>query len=254
MSGMVSKTKKIQFSRRYVYLTWLIAIATFCIGLYVSFCLMESPLLYVPGFIAWGLLSYFAIMALRGSRVFLLLLADGYAILSAMLFYPILPAIGFLKASNSTIYAGIAWQVFFLEVALIFAFVLRHIYRTTMPANKDIVPRILSGFFWFVTGSVVVIGTLVALFQPVYVGNSTIDITAPLTMLGLVLVLIGAVRRKWILSMTAFVVFLVVGSYAVYALLQNQSQGQYLYVITNSATLALAALLTWTTRGVRRAS
>lgn len=250
---MVNKTKKIQFSRRRGYLIWLIAIATFCIGLYVSFCLMGSPLLYVPGFIAWGLLSYFAIMALRGSRVFLLLLADGYAILSAMLFYPILPAVGFLKASNSTIYADIAWQVFFLEVALIFAFVLRHIYKTTLPATKDIVPRLLNGILWFVAGSVVVVGTLVALFQPVYVGKSVIDIATPLTVLGIIFLLVGSVRRKWVLTMVAFIAFLAVGSYSVYALLQNQSQGQYLYVITNSATLALAALLTLTNRGVRRA-
>lgn len=237
---------------RYVYLTWLIAIATFCIGPYVGLNLMESPLLYVPGFIAWGVLSYFAIMALRGSRVFLLLLAGGYAVLSAMLFYSILPAIGFLRASNSVAYAGIAWQIVFLEIALIFAFVLRHIYRATKPASKGLVSRLLSGILWFAAGSAAVVGTLVALFQPVYIGGSAIDITAPLTVLGLVLVLIGVKRRKWVLAMTAFVTFLLVGSFAVYALLQNQSQGQYLYVIANSATLALVALLAWTARDTRR--
>lgn len=249
----MNKAKTIQFSRRCIYLIWSIAIATFCIGPYVILSLMESPLLYVPGFIVWGVLSYFAIMVLRGNRVSLLLLANGYAILSAMLFYPILPAVGFLNASNSTAYADIAWQMFFLEVALIFAFVLRRIYRIAMPANKDIVPRLLNGVLLFVAGSIAVVGTLVALFQPVYAGESTIDITAPLTVLGIILLLVGSVRRKWVLTMVAFIAFLVVGSYSVYALLQNQSQGQYLYVITNSATLALAAFLTLTNRGMRRA-
>lgn len=254
MSGMVNKIKMAQLLPRYVFLTWLIAIATFCIGPYVGLNLMESPLLYVPGFIIWGILSYFAIMVLRGSRVSLLLLASGYAILSAMLFFSILPAIGFLKASNSVASAGIAWQIVFLEIALIFAFVLRHIYRVTTPANKGLMPRLLNGVLWFATGSVAIVGTLVALFQPVYIGGSAIDITAPLTVLGLVLVLIGAKCRKWVLTMIAFVTFLLVGSFAVYALLQNQSQGQYLYVIANSATLALAALLAGTAIGKRKVS
>jgi len=249
---MVDKIKTNKLTGFNFYVIWLIAFVTFCIVVYVLTSLMGSSLLYVPGFIVWGVLSYWAVMALRGRYTFLLLLADGYMLLAALVYCSSLLAVGFLNADDSTAYAIIVAQFCFAILALIFAFMLRHVYGVVSSLRQGLLYRILNGILWVTGGGMAVIGALVALSAPVYVADS-VEVGVPLMSLGLICMLSGIVSKKRLFMFAAFGVFAILGIASTATLLQDSSQKQYLYVTASICILALLSLalgLSW--RRVRK--
>lgn len=249
--GMVNKIKTNKLSGFNFYAVWLIAVATFCMVAYVLTSLMGSPFLYIPGFIAWGLLLYCAVMILSGNRVLLLVLGCSYAILSAATYILSLGAVGFLDTNDSGAYATIVGQFCFVIFALIFAFTLKYVYEATSSARDSFVYRMFAGFLWVIVSGMALIGVSVIVYVPIYVMNS-IDIAIPFTLFGLACMLIEIVSRKRIAGLISFITFIVLGAAATGILLQDPSRKQYLYVIASICILALLSLLLWIMKGVRK--
>lgn len=249
---MVDKIKTNKLAGFNFYVIWMVAFVTFCIVIYVLTSLMGSPLLYVPGFIVWGVLSYWAVMALRGRYTFLLLLADGYMLLAALVYCSSLLAVGFLNADDSTAYAAIVGQFCFVILALFFAMVLRHIYKATSKIESGFTYRALIGLLWVIVCGIVLLSVSAIVFVPIYVMDS-IDITIPFTLLGLLFMVIGVVSRKMFARIPALILFVVLGIASIAMLLQDPSQKQYLYVTASICILAFLSLapgLSW--RRVRK--
>lgn len=236
----------------YAPLVWLIAIATFCIGLYIGTSMMGSPLLYVPALALWGILLYFVAMIVRGRRIFLLVLCDSYAALAAIVYIFSLGAVGFLDTDDSIAYATIVGQFCFVILALFFVVVLRHIYKATSKIESGFTYRALIGLLWVIVCSIVLLSVSAIVFVPIYVMDS-IDITIPFTLLGLLFMVIGVVSRKMFARIPALILFVVLGIASIAMLLQDPSQKQYLYVTASICILAFLSLapgLSW--RRVRK--
>ncbi len=248
---MINKIKTNKLTGFNLYVIWLIAIVTFCIVIYVLASLMVSPLLYVSGFIVWGVLSYWVAMALRGRYTFLLLLADGYALLAALVYCSSLLAVGYLNTDDSTAYAIIVAQFCFAILGLVFAFMLRYVYGIISLTKRDLLYRILNGVLWVTAGGMAVIGTLVALSAPIYVAD-LVEVSIPLISLGLICMLSGIVSKMRPFMFAAFGIFAILGIASTATLLQDPSQKQYLYITASIYILALLSLLPWIMKRARK--
>jgi|GEM_PF-6393397 len=242
---MLDKTNKPVSA--YLYIVRLIAVITFLTIFIIIDNFMESPSLYIPALIAWGMLSYSAIMILRGEQRPVLFLAASYAVLSAMQGCVFLVSVGFLSSSERGAYIGALWQALFMEVALLFSLTLLVAYWK-ITANRG---GVMAGFAWVLTGGTAIIGVTVSL--PVQALSFTlVSVSTPFTLFALVCMFLGLVCRKRVLITVAALLFLLAGGIAGAALLQDYVQKQYLYVIVSNITLTLLAFVLSTAPPIKR--